>query len=145
MTQLLLALVAAALFAGAALYINVAEHPARLGLDDRAALEQWKPSYSRAVPLQAGLALAGGALGIWGWLDGGGPMALAGAILMLAIVAFTLTIIFPTNNRLKATAPADAGPQSRALLAAWGRLHAVRTLLGLTATAAFAAALCWRL
>lgn len=141
MIQLLLALVAAALFAGAALYINVAEHPARLGLDDRAALEQWKPSYARAVPLQAGLALASGALGIWGWVDGGGAMALTGAILMLAIVAFTLTIIFPTNNRLKATAPADAGPASRALLVAWSRLHAVRTVLGLAATTAFAAAL----
>lgn len=141
MIQLLLAHVAAALFAGAALYINVAEHPARLGLETQAALEQWKPSYARAVPLQAGLALAGGALGLWGWADGGGAMALTGAILMLAIVAFTLTIIFPTNNRLKATAPTDAGPQSRTLLVKWGRLHAVRTVLGLAATLAFVVAL----
>lgn len=145
MPQLLLALIAAALFAGAALYVSLAEHPARRGLDDRSALEQWKPSYARAVPLQAGLAIAGGALGIWAWLDGGGPLALAGAGVLLGIVVFTLVVIFPTNNRLKAIPPADAGPQSRALLAAWGRLHAVRTLLGLAATAAFAAALCLRL
>lgn len=141
MIQLLLALIAAALFAGAALYINVAEHPARLGLDDRAALEQWKPSYARAVPLQAGLALAGAALGIWAWVAGGGASALIGAGLLVAVVAFTFAVIFPTNNRLKATTFADAGPQSRALLVKWGRLHAVRSALGVAATVAFAAAL----
>ena len=43
---------AAALFAGAALYINVAEHPSRLGLETRIAALQWAPSYQRATWLQ---------------------------------------------------------------------------------------------
>jgi hypothetical protein len=138
MLQTQLALIAAALFTGASAYINIAEHPARMRLDDQAALEQWKPSYARAVPMQAGLALAGAALAGWAWSIAGDPLLLAAAILLAAIVAFTLIVIFPTNSRLKAARA--AGPDSRAHLVRWGRLHAVRTLLAAGATLSLLAA-----
>jgi hypothetical protein len=141
MLPALLALTAAALFTGAALYISQAEHPARLGLSEAAALAQWQPSYKRAVPMQAGLALLSAALGLWAWWDTREPLLLAGALLILAVVPFTLLVIMPTNKRLMAASPESAGPELRPLLVRWGTLHWVRNLLGLAAVFAFLAAL----
>ena len=138
MLQTLFALVAASLFTGAALYISWAEHPARLGLAEAPALAQFQPSYTRAVPMQAGLALLAAALGLWGWAEGGDALRLAGALLILAVVPFTLFVIMPVNKRLLAAAPEAAGAETRALLVRWGGLHRVRNLLGLAAVAAFA-------
>ena len=137
MIKVLLALIAASPFAGAALYVSLAEHPARLRLDDRAALAQWQPSYARAAPLQAGLALLSLLLGLWAWWKIGDCWVLAAALLIGAAIPLTLALIMPVNNRLKAAAPDTAGPEVRALLERWGRLHALRTTLGLAAVAAY--------
>jgi hypothetical protein len=132
-----LALVLAAAFAGAAFYINLAEHPARLGLDDKSLLKQWKPSYDAGYTMQASLVAASGILGLlaawtsqnWHWI--------VGAVLILMNVPYTLFGIMPTNHKLEAISEADAGPNSRAMLVLWGRLHAIRTLLGVSATLAY--------
>ena len=133
----LLALIAAAIFTGAALYVNVAEQPARLLLDDRALLTEWKPSYKRGAAMQAPLALLGCLLGVIAWWQTSHPGFLVGAIAMIAPWPWTLIGIKPTNDALLATASDQAGPQTRALVVKWGGLHGVRTALGALATAAF--------
>ena len=131
-----LALILAALFAGAALYINVAEHPARMKLDTAGAVAQWSPSYDRGYFMQATLAILAGVAGLAAWWQLGGALWLAGALLMLANWPWTLMAIMPVNKRLKA----GAGDETRGLLDRWARLHAVRTLLGFAAVGCFAIA-----
>ncbi len=139
----LLALVAASLFTGVAIYVAIAEHPARMQLDDRNALAQWKPSYTRGAFMQAGLALAAGVAGIAAWYRWQSVWHwLAGGVLMLAIIAYTFAVIWQTNNKLKATPLDQAGPESRALLVKWGQLHLGRAALGVLATG-FLAYGCW--
>ncbi len=132
-----LALIAAALFAGAAVYINVAEQPARLGLDDGSLLAEWKPAYKRGFAMQAPLAVAGFLLGVLAWWQTGGWLWLVGATVLVLNWPYTLLGIMPTNNRLMAIEPTKAGADSRKLIETWANLHAVRTALGFAATICF--------
>jgi anthrone oxygenase-like protein len=131
------ALAFAAAFAGAAFYVNEAEQPARLALDDVSLLAEWKLSYARGFKMQASLALLSGIFGLiaawqaqdWRWLPG--------AVLILANWPYTLLVVKPTNDQLNALAKNQAGPASRALIMTWARQHAVRTALGILAAATY--------
>ena len=132
-----LALIAAAIFTGAAVYISLCEQPARLALDERALLTEWKPSYKRGFAMQAPLALIGGILGLAAWWQAGDWRWLAGAIVIVSAWPYTLLAIKPTNDRLMATDPADAGLQVRAQIEKWGHLHAGRSAIGVLTTVLF--------
>ena len=130
----LLAVLSAALFSGAAIYISAVEHPARMELDTRAAAMQWAPSYKRATWMQAPLALLSLLGGAAAWLMGAGAAWLAAAVLIGLVIPFTLIVVMPPNHKLLA-ADGDAGTaETRMLLQRWGKLHAARSALGLAST-----------
>lgn len=132
-----LALTTAAIFTGAAIYVSFCEQPARLQLDNRPLLIEWKPSYKRGFAMQAPLALIGAALGFAAWWQAGDWRWLAGAIVIISAWPYTPLVIKPINDRLLATDPADAGAQVRSLIEKWGRLHAGRTAMGVITTVLF--------
>lgn len=131
------AVLAAALFAGAALYISVAEHPGRMGLETRVAALQWAPSYKRATWMQAPLAMVSLLSGVAAWLQGGGLGWLVAGLMIGSVVPITLVIIMPTNHQLLTPGRDLASAETRQLLVRWGRLHAVRTVLSLAASAIY--------
>jgi hypothetical protein len=126
-----LALLSSGMFAGAALYLTTAEHPARMSLGACAALQEFRPSYKRAAPQQAALAivcfLCGVSLALlkqhWLWLLGG--------TLVGAVIPFTFLFIMPTNRLLLDDARRLDRQTLKSLFAKWARLHAVRTVFSL--------------
>ena len=131
------AALATALFAGAAIYINLVEHTARMVCSTEIAATVWAPSYRRATVMQASLAILGFLAGLAAWLLGAPIMWLVASLFILAVVPVTLLVIFPTNNKLLAPGRDLTSPETRALLVKWGQLHALRSALSLVATMLF--------
>jgi hypothetical protein len=129
----LLATWTAGLFTGAALYITLVEHPARLSCGPEIAVTEFRPSYKRAAIMQATLALVGAVSAVARWVMGSPIGWLIGGILLGAVIPFTLLVILPTNKRLLDRSLNLDSPETTVLLTRWGRLHAIRTGLSLVA------------
>lgn len=124
---------ATGLFAGAALCINLVEHPARVSCGTELAARQWVPSYKRATLMQAPLAIIGFVCGTGAWIFGAGNAAVIAGILIGLVVPFTFLVILPTNKRLMSENLDRGAPETRGLLDKWNLLHGVRTVLALAA------------
>ena len=135
----ILATLACGVFAGAALYINLVEHPARLSCGVTLAIAEWKPSYKRGTAMQASLALAGSVLALISWWNGKQTLWLLGGALLFAVIPFTLIVILPTNRELQRD-DLDVAT-AELLLRRWNGLHAVRSALAIVAFLIFLYAL----
>jgi uncharacterized membrane protein len=122
-----LATLCSGLFAGAAIYITLVEHPARLECGTEVAATEFGPSYRRAALMQASLAAIGLVAAVVAWIQGGGVVVLLGGLLLGLVIPFTLLVILPTNQRLLDPDLDRSSAEASMLLDRWGRLHAVRS------------------
>jgi hypothetical protein len=133
------AILTATLFSGAAIYVNLVEHPARMECGTEFAARVFGPSYRRAAVMQAILAMAATIAGIGAWLTSTQPAWLLGTMLMFIVVPFTLLAIRPTNKQLLDPALDRTSEKASRLLQRWEKLHAIRSILGLAASVVFVA------
>jgi hypothetical protein len=126
-----IATLATGLFAGAAIYINLVEHPARMECGTDLAVTEFALSYRRAAVMQVALAAIGFLSATAAWLRGASVSWLLGGIILVAVIPFTLIIIFPTNKKLLDSSLDKSSELASALLLRWGRLHALRSILSL--------------
>jgi anthrone oxygenase-like protein len=122
---------AAGLFAGAAIYINMVEHPARMECGSDLAVPEFGSSYKRGAAFMGLLLTIGASGSIAAWFWRGGAGWLIGAAFLLALFPYTLILVLPINKKLlDPSLDRDSDLASR-LLVRWGRLHAFRSMLGL--------------
>lgn len=132
-----MATIAAGLFAGAAIYINAVEHPARVSCGTELAIQEFGPSYHRAAVMQASLAIVGGVCGlIAGWQQRDSIIVI-GALLLAGVVPFTLAVVAPINKQLLDQMLDPRGARAAVLLKRWAYLHAVRSVMSSVAFCAF--------
>ena len=130
-----ISLAASGLFAGAAVYVSAVEHPARLTLPVREAVAEFRPSYRRGAVMQASHVFIGGMGAIAASLTNGQSQWTIAGALLLTLIPYTLLAILKTNHLLMDTKEPVSDAEAGKLLRRWGRLHAVRTALGLSAFA----------
>ncbi len=125
----IIATFACGVFFGAALYISVVQHPASLETGAAFAGRFFPPMYRRASALQICAAVVGTLAGVVAWFRGAGFEWLAGALLLFAVVPFTVFVIMPVNHQLLAPGRDPDAPDTESLLRRWAPLHGVRTAL----------------
>jgi hypothetical protein len=126
-----LALLSSGMFAGAAFYLTTVEHPARMSVGAAATLREFRPSYKRAAPQQAILAIVCFLCGLSLALLKQHSLWVLGGSLVGAVVPFTFIFTVSTNRLLLDEVKHLDGHVLEPLLKKWARLHAVRTVFSL--------------
>jgi len=132
-----IAALACSLFTGAAVYLSLVEHPARVECGTELAATEFAPSYRRATVMQVSLAAVGLLSSIAAWLAGASIVWVVAGVLLGSVIPFTLIVILPTNKQLLNPSLDKHSGQTERLLTRWGRLHAVRSILSTLALLLF--------
>jgi len=125
------------LFAGAAFYISVVEHPARIQCGVDLALQVFRSSYRKGAPFMGSLLLTGLASVIASWLSTSNAWWVIGGVPLLFSLSFTIIFVLPISKKLlDPSLSADHNLASK-LLRRWAALHWLRSLMGLTSFLTF--------
>jgi hypothetical protein len=131
------AVLACGLFAGAAVYVSLVEHPARMECGGEIATAEFPPSYHRGTIMQVTLAAVCLLSSIAAWLAGATFWWIVAGVLQVSVIPFTLIVILPTNKQLLSPTLDRRSAEAERLLARWGSLHAVRSVLSILALLLF--------
>ena len=123
------AVLACGLFTGAAVYVSLVEHPARMQCGVEVASTEFPPSYRRGTIMQVTLAVVALISSIAAWLAGATFWWAVAGVLLVSVIPFTLIVILPTNKQLLSPTLDRRSAKTSQLLARWGALHAVRSVL----------------
>jgi hypothetical protein len=131
------AVLACSLFAGAAVYLSLVEHPARMECGIEIAATEFPPSYRRATVMQATLAAVGLISSVAARLAGASLLWVVGGVALGSVIPFTVILILPTNKLLLSSTLDKHSAQTGKLLARWAMMHAVRSVLSVLALLLF--------
>ena len=123
------AALACGLFAGAAVYVSLVEHPARMQCGVEIATAEFSPSYQRGTIMQVTLAAVCLLSSVAACLAGATFWWIIAGVLQVSVIPFTLIVILPTNKQLLSPTLDRRSVLAERLLALWGTLHAVRSVL----------------
>lgn len=116
-------------FFGAALYINLAQHPATLAVGGDFAGKFFPPMYAKASVLQIFLAVVGTILGVVAWLYSQQVLWLVGSVFLISVVPITLIIIKPINDQLLKPSHDLNSEEVVKLLEQWNPKHWIRSIV----------------
>ena len=137
----LYAFAVAAAFLGATIYIGLVEQPARLRLNTRAMIQEWKLSNRRGTLVLSGFALLSAAIALVQFRQSGDVRWIIGGTTILASWPYAYFVMMPVNVWLFAVQLGKPASLLRRLMRDWGLLEWGHALIGFAACSVFAWAL----
>ncbi|WP_063799759.1 anthrone oxygenase family protein [Bradyrhizobium jicamae] len=128
----------AAAFLGATIYIGLVEQPARLRLNGRAMIQEWKLSNRRGTLVMSGFAVLSAVIALVQFRQSGDVRWIIGGTTILASWPYAYFVMMPVNVWLFAVQLGKPVSPVRRLMREWGLLEWGHVLIGFAACSVFA-------